>query len=151
MRVATAEADRAGYRVLWASCDELSRAFPLLPLLDALGGRGIPASDVEIAQMLRTDVSRGNRVDVVAAAVERLLVLVDQLCTATPVLLVVDDLQWADPATVQTLGRLARSARNRPLLVVGMTRPIPPARRRPRATPDGRAGRCGAAAQPLRH
>jgi len=125
MRVATAEADRAGYRVLWASCDELSRAFPLLPLLDALGGRGIPASDVEIAQMLRTDVSRGNRVDVVAAAVERLLVLVDQLCTATPVLLVVDDLQWADPATVQTLGRLARSARNRPLLVVGMTRPIP--------------------------
>src|SRR5213078_4779189 len=123
MRVAAAAADAAGCRVVRTSCDELSRAFPLLPLLDAVGGRGNASRETaEIVQMLRADVGRGNRVDVVAAAVERLLALLDDLCMAKPVLLLVDDLQWADPATVQTLGRLARSVRQRPMLVIGTTR-----------------------------
>ena len=37
----------------------------------------------------------------------------------------VDDLQWADPASVTLWGRLARSARQMPLLLVGMMRPVP--------------------------
>jgi DNA-binding CsgD family transcriptional regulator len=40
-------------------------------------------------------------------------------------MLVIDDLQYADPATVMTLGRLARSVRQLPLLLVGVARPIP--------------------------
>ena len=126
LRVAASAADAARCRVLRASCDELSRAFPLLPLLDALGGRGAAGAETaEIVQMLRADVSRGNRVDVVAAAVERLLAVLDELCAVAPVLLLVEDLQWADAATVQTLGRLARSVRQRPMLVIATTRPIP--------------------------
>ena len=42
-----------------------------------------------------------------------------------PTILVVDDLQWADQASVTLWGRLARSARQVPLLLVGMMRPVP--------------------------
>ncbi len=40
-------------------------------------------------------------------------------------MLVIDDLQWADPASVKLWGRLARTARQVPLLLVGLTRPVP--------------------------
>ena len=42
-----------------------------------------------------------------------------------PTILVIDDLQWADQASITLWGRLARSARQLPLLLVGMTRPVP--------------------------
>src|SRR6266511_4002122 len=40
-------------------------------------------------------------------------------------MLVVEDLQWADPATVVTLGRLISSVRQIPLLLVCLSRPVP--------------------------
>jgi DNA-binding CsgD family transcriptional regulator len=124
MRIATEHALAADCRVFWARCDELSQAFPLLPLLDALQAH-TPAAGQGIREALRADSAPGNRIDVVAKAAERLLALIDECCTASPVMLVVDDLQFADPATVMTLGRLARSVRQLPLLLVGMARPIP--------------------------
>src|SRR5262249_57429398 len=39
--------------------------------------------------------------------------------------LVVDDLQWADQASVTLWGRLAKTVRQAPLLLVGMMRPVP--------------------------
>jgi DNA-binding CsgD family transcriptional regulator/tetratricopeptide (TPR) repeat protein len=132
-RVAATEAKAAGCQILWAACDELSQAFPLLPLLNALethefdaGHRHSSGHDsASIAAMLRAEAAPGNRVDVVAAAAERLLGVVDECCADAPVLLVVDDLQWADRATVMTVSRLVRSIRQVPLLVVGVTRPMP--------------------------
>jgi len=38
---------------------------------------------------------------------------------------VIDDLQWADPVSVTLWGRLARSARHVPLLLIGIMRPVP--------------------------
>src|SRR4051812_49390964 len=35
LRLAAKDAEAAGCRVFWGACDELSRVFPLLPLLDA--------------------------------------------------------------------------------------------------------------------
>jgi DNA-binding CsgD family transcriptional regulator/tetratricopeptide (TPR) repeat protein len=126
VRAAATEAAVAGCQVLSAACDELSQAFPLLPLLDAFSGKASGAHGrTRIAQMLRADSAPGNRVDLVAAAAERLLAMADDLCSSAPVLLVVDDLQWADPATVVTLGRLARAARQLPLLIMGAGRPVP--------------------------
>src|SRR5208282_3385795 len=46
-------------------------------------------------------------------------------CAARPTILVVDDLQWADQASVTLWGRLARSAQQVLLLLVGMMRPAP--------------------------
>jgi DNA-binding CsgD family transcriptional regulator/tetratricopeptide (TPR) repeat protein len=127
VRIAAEEAEAAGCHVFWAACDELSQAFPLLPLLDALEVHPtvVGQSHARVVEILRADSAPGNRIDLAAAAAERLLSLVDDVCASAPVMLVVDDLQWADPATVVTLGRLARSVRQLPLLVVGITRPVP--------------------------
>ena len=58
-----------------------------------------------------------------AVLAEQLLALVAEQCAVRPTILVVDDLQWADQASVILWGRLARSARQLPLLMVGMMRP----------------------------
>ena len=42
-----------------------------------------------------------------------------------PTILVIDDLQWADQASITLWGRLARSAQQVPLLLIGITRPMP--------------------------
>ncbi|GIH15717.1 ATP-binding protein [Rugosimonospora africana] len=127
LRALAGDAMAARCRVIWATCDELSRAFPLLPLLEAVQAQAGLAGDgpARIAEMLRAESMPGNRTDVVAAATERFLALMDDVCAREPVLLMVDDLQWADPATVIVLGRLVRSVRQLPLLVVGATRPVP--------------------------
>lgn len=135
VREAASDAAESGCTILWSTCDELSQAFPLLPLVDALadgargdGARGGDARErgaSRIAELLRADTTTGNRVDPVAAATERLLAVMDELCVAAPVLLVVDDLQWADPATVVALGRLARNIPQLPLLMIGISRPGP--------------------------
>jgi tetratricopeptide (TPR) repeat protein len=127
LRAIARDAKAAGTQVFWASCDELSRTFPLLPLLEAVRPQAARAGDGlnRIAATLRAESTPGNMTDVVAAATERFLALMDELCAARPVLLVVDDLQWADAATVIALGRLARAVRQLPLLVVGATRPVP--------------------------
>ncbi len=126
MRLAAKEADASGCQVFLGSCDELSQAFPLLPMLDALDPRSPVAMEgrSKILETLRSDTAPGNRVDLVAAAVERLLALIDQLSATTPVMLVIDDLQWADQATVMAWGRLARSVHQLPLLLVGTMRPV---------------------------
>jgi DNA-binding CsgD family transcriptional regulator len=78
-----------------------------------------------VAALLRAETTSGNRVDAVAAAVEHLLALINDVCADAPVLLVVDDVQWADPATIVTLGRLARMVHRLPLLLAVLTRPAP--------------------------
>jgi DNA-binding CsgD family transcriptional regulator len=127
MRLAAKEAEASGCQVFSGSCDELSEAFPLLPLLDALDSRSPVAAEgrTKILETLRTDAAPGNRVDLVAAAVERLLALIDQLSATAPVMFVVDDLHWADSPTVVAWGRLARLVHQLPLLLVGTVRPVP--------------------------
>jgi DNA-binding CsgD family transcriptional regulator len=120
--VATA-AEAAGCQVFWATCDELSKAFPLVPLLEIFD-RG-PMGRGPISELLRSESAPGNRTDVVAAAAERLLVAVDELAVVAPTMIVIDDLQWADPSTITVLGRIARSVRQLPLLLVCVARPVP--------------------------
>jgi DNA-binding CsgD family transcriptional regulator len=125
LRAAAQDAESIDCLAIWAACDELNRAFPLLPLLHALDSHPRVREHESIGGMLGADCPPDNRIDVVAAATERLLAVLRELCAAAPVLLVVDDLQWADPATVQVLGRLARTVQQLPLLVVGAIRPVP--------------------------
>jgi DNA-binding CsgD family transcriptional regulator len=61
--------------------------------------------------------------DPVLAEVERLLAGVDQLCAASPVVLVAEDLQWADETSVLVWTRLCRAAGQMPLLLAGSLRP----------------------------
>ncbi|BFU45207.1 helix-turn-helix transcriptional regulator [Krasilnikovia sp. MM14-A1004] len=125
-RAAAAEAATAGCGVRWAACDELSQAFPLLPLLDAYDIDDAAVDPVRrtIMRQLRGDASPGQQADL-PAAMAQFVGLVEHLCRDAPVLLVVDDLQWADPSTVTAWGRLARSARRLPLCLIGTVRPVP--------------------------
>ena len=127
VRAAVAEAPEAGCQVFWGAGDELGQALPLLPFLDGLRVREPSANPRReaIVRLLRGEVAADRGTDVPAVLAEQLLALVAEQCAARPTVLVVDDLQWADPASVTLWGRLARSAGQVPLLLVGMMRPVP--------------------------
>ena len=123
-------APRAGCLVLYSRGDELTTRFPLRPLLDCIDStvsRINPrrAAIDELLQGPAPGVGAFDRGNPVPAACEQLLALIDELCAASPVVLVVDDLQWADEATVQVWHRLARSVDQLPLLLAAATRPVP--------------------------
>jgi DNA-binding CsgD family transcriptional regulator len=127
VRAAVAEAPEAACQVFWGAGDELGQALPLLPFLDGLRVRE-PSTNPRrntIVQLLRGEVTADRGTDVPAVLAEQLLALVAEQCAMRPTILVVDDLQWADQASITLWGRLARSARQVPLLLVGMMRPVP--------------------------
>jgi DNA-binding CsgD family transcriptional regulator len=127
VRAATAMAPEAGCEVFWGAGDELSQALPLLPFLDGLRVRepSVNQRRDTIVRLLRGEVTTGRGTDVPAVLAEQLLALVAEQCAVRPTVLIIDDLQWADPASITLWGRLARSARQVPLLLIGMTRPVP--------------------------
>jgi predicted ATPase len=63
--------------------------------------------------------------DPVLAGVERLLALVDRLCAHGPLVLVAEDLQWADESSLLVWEKLAQVTGQVPLLVAGSFRPVP--------------------------
>jgi tetratricopeptide (TPR) repeat protein len=127
VRAAVAEAPEAGCQVFWGSGDELGQALPLLPFLDGLRVREPSANPRReaIVRLLRGEAGADRGADVPAVLAEQLVALVAEQCAVRPVILVIDDLQWADPASIALWGRLARSARQVPLLLIGMMRPVP--------------------------
>jgi DNA-binding CsgD family transcriptional regulator/tetratricopeptide (TPR) repeat protein len=123
---AAAEMPEADCQVFWGAGDELGQALPLLPFLDALRVREPSANPRRntIVRLLRGEVT-ADRTDVPTVLAEQLLALVAEQCAAQPTILVIDDLQWADRTSITLWGRLARSAGQLPLLLVGMMRPVP--------------------------
>ena len=127
VRAAVAEAPEAGCQVFWGAGDELGQGLPLLPFLDGLRVREPSANPRReaIVRLLRGEAGANRGTDVPAVLAEQLLALVAEQCAVRSVILIIDDLQWADPASVALWGRLARSAGQLPLLLVGMMRPVP--------------------------
>src|SRR5215831_9193597 len=127
VRTALAEAAGAGCQVFWGAGDELGQALSLLPLLEGLRVRE-PSENPRrrmIVRLLRGEVAADRGADVSAALAEQLLALIAEHCALRPTILVIDDLQWADQASITLWGRLARSVRQAPLLLVGTMRPVP--------------------------
>ena len=60
-----------------------------------------------------------------SSAIEALVERVEKLCTDGPLLLMVDDLQWADDASLLVWQRLSRLADQLPLLLAGTCRLLP--------------------------
>src|SRR5271169_1176068 len=102
VRSAVAGAPEAGCEVFWGAGDELGQALPLLPFLDGLRVREPSANPRReaIVRLLRGEIAADRGTDVPAILAEQLLALVAEQCAARPAVLVVDDLQWADPASV---------------------------------------------------
>ncbi len=122
-------------RLLWAAADELGQRFPLRLMSDCLAGAaGVPdgrgrgaggagLAPVGGAELASPGGSLGG--DPVSSAAEGILAAVDQLCAAGAVVLVAEDLQWADEASVLVWHRLSRAAGQMPLLLAGSLRPVP--------------------------
>ena len=119
LRAGLAGAEAAGCRVLWGAADELGQQFPLQLMMECLGSAAEPGLAGQ-AVADRGGVMSG---DPVLAGLERLLAVVDRLCAGSPVVLVAEDLQWADEASVLVWYRLCRAARQMPLLLAGSWRP----------------------------
>src|SRR5580693_1522396 len=126
VRTALANLPSGSCQVFWGTGDELGQEIPLSPFLDALGVRrpSPNARRTRIAGLLRGEVATDRGVDVPALLAEQLIALTIDETSARPVALVIDDLHWADPASVKLWGRLARTAGQVPLLLIGVTRPV---------------------------
>ena len=128
---AVADAEVLGCEVLLGRCDELGGRFPLSVMTRLLGvdERSVDPRRAQAARALRREESaddwsmRPLSGDPVAVAVEQLLVLVDRLCARGPVVLVVEDLHWADEASLVMWRRLCQASVQLPLLTVGTCRP----------------------------
>jgi DNA-binding CsgD family transcriptional regulator len=116
LRAGLAGAAAAGCSVLWGTADELDQRFPLRLMARCLGDAGrVPAAPAGA-------LSGG---DPVLAGMEQLLAAIDRLCAVSPVVLVTEDLQWADEASALMWYRLSRAVRQLPLLLAGSWRPDP--------------------------
>src|SRR6516164_103444 len=124
VRAVLAEAADVNYEVFWGAGDELGQTLTLFPFLEALRVRE-PSTNPRrntILRLLRGEVTADDGMDVLA---EQLLALLAEQCAVRPAVLVIDDLQWADQASIALCGRLVRSARQVPLLLIGTMRPVP--------------------------
>ena len=122
--------DRAleeGCQVFWGAGDELGTPLLLSPLLEALGVS--PTSDDArrraIAGLFSGATAAKSSDELVTAVGEQLVALVNETAYSTPTILVLDDLQWCDAATVAVWSRLGRLAPDLPLLLVGTLRQPP--------------------------
>jgi DNA-binding CsgD family transcriptional regulator len=104
--------------VLEGRADEYDLDRPLAAIADALLRRPATDADERLAGLLAGEPSPFLVVDAIVASLEiRAL--------NRPVLLVLEDLHWADPLTVSAIGSLWRRLGDAPLLAVLTARPYP--------------------------
>ena len=125
---ALAAAGQPGWDVGWAGADQLSGRLPLRVMQDCLQVR--PGSP-DPRRARAAGLLRGLRLGPLADGdesvngIEVMLTLADELCAAAPTVLVVDDLQWADEASLAVWHQLAVSIRQLRLLLIATCRPTP--------------------------
>jgi predicted ATPase len=112
-------------RILWGACDPLFTPSPLGPLLAVAEGTG---------GELRAVVERGAMPYQVVAALAR------ELSARPPTIFVLEDVHWADEATLDVLRLLARRVETVPALVVAHLPRRRAGPRAPAADPARRAG-----------
>jgi DNA-binding SARP family transcriptional activator len=128
LSTALAEVGGNGVQVAWAVADEFSRRSPLRVMLECLG--------VTADALLSNAAGIGWRQpgggpaprtwsggDPVVVGVNQLLAIVEERCARGPMVLVVDDLHWADEATILLWHRLSVATLQQPLLLIASSRP----------------------------
>jgi DNA-binding CsgD family transcriptional regulator len=133
LEAALGAAGRLGLQVCQASADELERRRPFGAILDCLGidRDATDAKRLEIVRILEEVRSPTDWEPLAGAAqgefrvVEAVLTLVEELSVETPLVVAIDDLQWADPSTILVLHRLGRAVHRLPIMLVCTCRPLP--------------------------
>jgi DNA-binding CsgD family transcriptional regulator len=139
----TGEAGTAGFRILTGQCVELgAEGLPLAPLVDALrtltrslppetlaevlgpAGTGLARLLPELAPRIAPANLPGNPPEDLQKAqlLEMVLGLLYRLSEVQPVLLLIEDLHWADQSTLDLIAFLARSLREARVLLVATYR-----------------------------
>jgi DNA-binding SARP family transcriptional activator len=98
----------AGARVGWGTGDELAQRMTLGVLIECAESAAVAGVE---------DLAAGPR------TAEHAVALIRQAAAAGPLILVADDLQYADPVTLQTWAALHPVTRELPLLLVASARP----------------------------
>ncbi|MEU7524345.1 AAA family ATPase [Saccharothrix sp. NPDC042600] len=121
LRAVEQDARARGLRVwVWAA-EELERNVPFAAICGCLGVDPASANpeSARTAERIRDAAQlEASRADAEISAVEALLAVVDDLCAAGPVVLVVDDLHWADDASRVVIHQLGKALHQLPLLIV---------------------------------
>ncbi|MEV6631303.1 BTAD domain-containing putative transcriptional regulator [Actinoplanes sp. NPDC051470] len=110
---AFARATAAGCQVAWGIAEELGQRVPFQALMEALGLE-TTSSDPRLAAAAERLQGEGDT---------GLLGFIREACLRAPLLLIVDDMHWADESSVLVWGRLASAVRRLPLLLVAASRP----------------------------
>jgi DNA-binding CsgD family transcriptional regulator/tetratricopeptide (TPR) repeat protein len=131
---ATAVAGDKGFRLAIGHADELERTRPFGAIADAFGCL-LGAEDPRrsgVADLLSGRHEEGPGAVTVSSdpglrfrLVDAFADLAAEWATAGPVLLAMDDLQWADASSVLALSAIRRRTVGLPLAVVGCFRPVP--------------------------
>jgi DNA-binding CsgD family transcriptional regulator len=125
---ALAGVSELGWDVGWGFADQLAEQVPLRVMLDCLQVR--PASP-DPRRARAAGLLRSQRLglfadgDAPVNGIEVLMSLAEELCAAAPTVLVVDDLQWADNASLLVWHQLAASIDQLRLLLIATCRPVP--------------------------
>jgi predicted ATPase len=126
-------AGQLGLQVFRVAAEELARRRPFGAILDCLGidRTATDPRRAEIARILEEAQSPTGWEPLAAGAqgefrvVEAILTLVEELSARRPLVVAIDDLQWADPSTMLVLHRLGRSVHRLPVLLIAACRPLP--------------------------
>jgi DNA-binding CsgD family transcriptional regulator len=125
---ALAAGSAPGWDIGWGVAGKLTERLPLRVMLDCLQVRpGSPDPRRAHAADLLRSLQKGLFADGDASVtgIEVLVGLVDELCAAAPTVIVLDDLQWADDASLIVWHQLAASIDQLGLLLIGISRPTP--------------------------
>ena len=111
----------SGAAVLFGRSDEQG-LLPYQPWVEALERHldGVPPADDALARLLPSLAQRAPSTDPAGEryrAFEAVRTLLEETAAERPVLLVLDDLQWADPDSLQLLRHLARMAQDARVLI----------------------------------
>ena len=125
---ALAPASELGWNIGWGIADELAERLPLSVIQDCLQVR---LSSPDPRRAHAAGLLRSQRLglfadgDASVSGVEVLIALADELCAAAPTVMIVDDLQWADDASLLVWHQLAASIDQLRLLLIGTCRSDP--------------------------
>src|SRR6204780_2416304 len=125
---ALAGTSELGWDVGWGIADQLAERLPLSVMQDCLQVR---LSSPDPRRAHAASLLRGQRLglfadgDVPVSGVEMLMALADELCAAAPTVMVIDDLQWADDASLLVWHQLAASIDQLRLLLIAPCRSDP--------------------------
>ncbi|MFI7603441.1 BTAD domain-containing putative transcriptional regulator [Actinoplanes sp. NPDC049681] len=114
LAVALRDAPRLGCHLARGVAVELGQHVPLQVITRALGLDGARSPLAPPGDDAGPEV-----------ATDRLVAYVRSACAVAPLIVVIDDMQWADDATMLVWERLAAATRRLPLLLVAATRPEP--------------------------